>query len=123
MPWRALQNTFRSIRSFCAELIVTTKPRPSLPPDFEMLWLTVPMTSPARLNMGPPELPVLIVAVVWKNSARGMSLTEDVVQVLGPGRRREGRQHGCREYHCEKLLHAVYFERWRLTGSPPETSP
>ena len=40
------------------------KPRPSLPPDFEMVWLTMPMTSPAMLNMGPPELPVLIVAVV-----------------------------------------------------------
>jgi hypothetical protein len=39
-----------------------------------MLWLTMPMTSPAMLNMGPPELPVLIVAVVWKNSARGMLL-------------------------------------------------
>jgi hypothetical protein len=29
-----------------------------------MFWLTMPMTSPAMLNMGPPELPVLIVAVV-----------------------------------------------------------
>jgi len=45
-------------------LIVTTKPRPSLPPDFEMFWLTMPMTSPVMLNMGPPEFPVLIVAVV-----------------------------------------------------------
>jgi len=54
-------------------LIVTTKPSPSLPPDFEMFWLTMVIISPAMLNMGPPELPVLIVAVVWKNSARGMS--------------------------------------------------
>ena len=38
-----------------------------------MFWLTMPITSPAMLNRGPPELPVLIVAVVWKNSARGMS--------------------------------------------------
>jgi hypothetical protein len=38
-----------------------------------MFWLTMPMTSPAALNIGPPEFPVLIVAVVWKNSARGMS--------------------------------------------------
>src|SRR5262245_10277934 len=37
-----------------------------------MLWLTTPMTSPAQLNIGPPELPVLIVAVVWKNSASGI---------------------------------------------------
>ena len=54
--------------------MVTTKPRPSLPPDFEMLWLTMPMTSPAELNIGPPEFPVLIVALVWKNSASGMVL-------------------------------------------------
>src|SRR3989441_31344 len=73
MPWRALQNTFRSIRSFWAGLIVTTNPSPSLPPDFEMFWLTMPMTSPAMLNMWTPELPVLIVAVVGKNSGRGMS--------------------------------------------------
>ena len=52
--------------------MVTTKPRPSLPPLFEMLWLTIPMTSPAMLNIGPPELPVLITAVVWKNSAIGI---------------------------------------------------
>jgi len=53
--------------------LVTTKPSPSLPPDFEMLWLTIPMTSPAMLNMGPPEFPVLMVAVVWKNSASGIA--------------------------------------------------
>jgi len=52
-------------------LIVTTNPRPSLPPDFEMIWLTTPMTWPAMLNIGPPELPVLIAASVWKNSASG----------------------------------------------------
>jgi hypothetical protein len=38
-----------------------------------MFWLTMAMTSPAMLNIGPPEFPVLIVAVVWRNSARGMS--------------------------------------------------
>ena len=53
---------------------MTTKPRPSLPPDFEMLWLTIPIISPARVNIGPPELPVLITASVWKNSASGKSL-------------------------------------------------
>jgi hypothetical protein len=46
----------------------------SLPPDFEMLWLTMPMTSPAALNMGQPELPVLMVASVRKNSAMGIVL-------------------------------------------------
>ncbi len=39
-------------------MIDTAKPRPSLPPDFEMFWLTMPMTSPAMLKMGPPEFPV-----------------------------------------------------------------
>src|SRR6266849_3450278 len=67
------QKDFFSSRSCCAVFIVTTKPSPSLPPDFEMLWLTMPITSPAALNIGPPELPVLIVALVWKNSARGMA--------------------------------------------------
>lgn len=50
-----------------AVFIVTTKPS-------EMVWLTMPMTSPAMLNMGPPELPVLMLASVWKNSARGIAL-------------------------------------------------
>ena len=53
--------------------MVTTKPRPSLPPPLEMLWLTIPMTSPRMLNMGPPEFPVLMVAFVWRNSASGMA--------------------------------------------------
>ena len=38
-----------------------------------MFWLTIAITSPAMLNTGPPEFPVLIVAVVCRNSARGMS--------------------------------------------------
>src|SRR5262252_5736209 len=74
VPSMPLQNDAFSRSSFLAVLMVTTKPSPSLPPDFEILWLTMPITSPAMLNMGPPELPVLIVAVVWKNSARGMCL-------------------------------------------------
>src|SRR5215470_12893350 len=74
VPSMPLQNEAFSKRSFLAVLMVSTKPSPSLPPDFEMLWLTMPITSPAMLNIGPPELPVLMVAVVWKNSARGMCL-------------------------------------------------
>src|SRR6266850_2344792 len=34
------------------------------------MWLTMPITSPAMLNRGPPESPTLIAASVWKNSAR-----------------------------------------------------
>src|SRR5262249_60981135 len=67
------QNPYRPPTSLFAYFRVTSKPRPSRPPDFERFWLTMPMTSPARLNIGPPEFPVLIVAVVWKNSASGMS--------------------------------------------------
>ena len=33
---------------------------------------TMPITSPAMLNIGPPELPVLMTASVWKNSAVGI---------------------------------------------------
>jgi hypothetical protein len=63
-----------SSRSCFAVFIVTTKPRPSLPPLLEMTWLTMPTTSPAMLNIGPPELPTLMLASVWKNSARGIAL-------------------------------------------------
>jgi len=40
------------------------------------------MISPFTLNMGPPELPVLMTASVWKNSASGM----DRYAVLGAHR-------------------------------------
>ena len=43
---------------------VTAKPVPSNPPESVRMWLTTPMTSPSRLNMGPPELPGLIAASV-----------------------------------------------------------
>jgi len=33
-------------------------------------------------------------------------LAKGIVQVLGLGRRGEGRQHSRREYHCEDPLHA-----------------
>src|SRR5436305_1187016 len=66
------QNERFSSRSCLAVFRVTTNPRPSLPPLLEMLWLTIPMTSPFMLNMGPPEFPVLMTASVWKNSASGI---------------------------------------------------
>ena len=73
-PSTPLQKDFFSSSSFFAVFMVTTKPSPSLPPLLEMLWLTMPITSPFMAKMGPPELPVLMVAVVWKNSASGMVL-------------------------------------------------
>ena len=51
---------------------VTTKPCGPVVSPFEMLWLTMPITSPWRLNIGPPEFSVSMAASVWKNSARGM---------------------------------------------------
>src|SRR5262249_47637680 len=73
-PSRPAQNDRFCSRSCFAVLMVTTNPSPSLPPLLEMLWLTMPTTSPFMANIGPPELPVLMVAVVWKNSASGMVL-------------------------------------------------
>ena len=68
------QRRLRSSMNFRTVFEVTTNPRPSLPPDFVMLWLTMPISSPARLNIGPPEFPVLMTASVWKNWASGKSL-------------------------------------------------
>jgi len=63
----------RFSRSRCLAVFdVTTKPWRLLRASVAMLWLTIPMTSPFRLNMGPPELPASMVASAWKNSARGM---------------------------------------------------
>src|SRR3989454_3768353 len=72
-PPRPLQNDFCS-RSWRATLEVTANPSPSEPPEWDRMWLTIPMTSPCMLNSGPPELPWLIAASVWKNSARDIPL-------------------------------------------------
>ena len=42
----------------------TAKPMPIEPPDGEMISVLTPMTSPSRLNSGPPELPRLMEASV-----------------------------------------------------------
>jgi hypothetical protein len=42
----------------------TANPMPIDPPDGEMIAVLMPMTSPLRLNSGPPELPRLIAASV-----------------------------------------------------------
>jgi hypothetical protein len=56
-PSRPPQKDRFSSSSFLAVFIVTTNPSPSLPPLFEMLWLTMPITPPFMANMGPPECP------------------------------------------------------------------
>ena len=43
----------------------TAKPMPIEPPDGEMIAVLTPITSPSRLNSGPPELPRLMAASVW----------------------------------------------------------
>ena len=43
----------------------TAKPMPIEPPDGEMIAVLMPITSPSRLNSGPPELPRLMAASVW----------------------------------------------------------
>ena len=43
----------------------TAKPMPIEPPVGEMIAVLTPITSPSRLNSGPPELPRLMAASVW----------------------------------------------------------
>jgi hypothetical protein len=42
----------------------TANPIPIEPPEGEMIAVLTPMTSPSRLNSGPPELPRLMAASV-----------------------------------------------------------
>src|SRR5881296_3928039 len=72
-PFAKLGPADRVSSSSCLAVFdVTTKPCWSPLSPVEMLWLTIPTTSPLRLNMGPPELPASIVASAWKNSASGI---------------------------------------------------
>ena len=45
------------------------KPMPIEPPEGEKIAELMPITSPSRLNIGPPELPRLIAASVWMKSS------------------------------------------------------
>jgi hypothetical protein len=51
-----------------ARLIGMLKPTPSLPPPFEAMAVLIPITSPFMFTSGPPELPGLIAASVWRKS-------------------------------------------------------
>ena len=59
------------------------KPTPSLPPPLEAIELLMPMTSPFMLTSGPPELPGLIAASVWRKS--WFSTSCELVHVPAPG--------------------------------------
>ncbi len=47
------------------------KAMPTLPPDGEKIAVLTPTTSPARLKVGPPELPRLIGASICRKSSYG----------------------------------------------------
>ena len=42
---------------------------PTLPPDGEKIAVFTPTTSPARLKVGPPELPLFTEASIWMKSS------------------------------------------------------
>ena len=44
----------------------SANPIPIEPPDGEKMTVLIPTTSPAMLNIGPPELPRFIAASVWR---------------------------------------------------------
>src|SRR5262245_576263 len=54
-----------------AMLTGMAKPMPTLPPDRERIALLMPTTSPDMLTRGPPELPGLMAASVWRKSSKG----------------------------------------------------
>src|SRR6202022_1772719 len=66
-------------QGLCALLMVTMKPKPSLPPDFEMFWLTMPMTSPAML-----ESPVRAtrMALVTRSSCRSETSAAALAEMM-----------------------------------------
>jgi len=45
------------------------KPMPIEPPEGDRIAVLMPITSPAMLNSGPPELPLLIDASVCRKSS------------------------------------------------------
>ena len=57
-----------------ASLAGMANPKPTEPVVGETMAVSTPMTSPLRLNNGPPELPWLIAASVWMKSSNGVSI-------------------------------------------------
>src|SRR5438445_10307970 len=60
------------------------KPIPIEPPEGEKIAVLMPITSPARLNIGPPELPRLIDASVCRNSSYGLEWISPAVAEMMP---------------------------------------
>ena len=66
-PRLVLPNSSNCLIIFIALFTGIAKPRPILPPDWEIIAVLIPITSPEELNNGPPELPLFIDASVWIN--------------------------------------------------------
>src|SRR6516225_8520030 len=62
----------------------TAKPIPIEPPEGENIAVLIPITSPERLNIGPPELPRLIDASVCKKSSYGPEWMSRAVAEIMP---------------------------------------
>src|SRR5882672_517177 len=60
------------------------KPMPIEPPEGEKIAVLMPITSPERLNIGPPELPRLIDASVWRKSSYGLEWISRAVAEMIP---------------------------------------
>src|SRR5215467_13095005 len=60
------------------------KPMPIEPPEGEKIAVLMPITSPARLNIGPPEFPRLIDASVWRKSSYGLEWMSRAVAEMMP---------------------------------------
>ena len=68
-PRRVSPNCLSWSRTCTAVLAGTAKPMPIEPPVGEMIAVFTPITSPSMLNSGPPELPRLMAASVWRKSS------------------------------------------------------
>src|SRR5215471_2257099 len=62
----------------------TAKPMPIEPPDGEKIAVFMPITSPPRLNIGPPEFPRLIDASVCRKSSYGPEWMSRAVAEMMP---------------------------------------
>src|SRR5216683_3925659 len=60
------------------------KPMPIEPPDGEKMAVLMPITSPVRLNIGPPELPRFIDASVCRKSSYGPEWISRAVAEMMP---------------------------------------
>ena len=70
-PLLVFPKSFNCCTIFLALFAGIANPKPILPPVCETIAVLIPITSPSKLNNGPPELPRLIDASVCKNLTYG----------------------------------------------------